>query len=159
MMTGITKPQRDLLHTAKAKLGMDEATYRAMLRNVAGVTSSTELSQRKFQAVLDHLEAIGFTKTVGTHERTGFVARKRKWDALGNRRKMATPAQLARIETDWDMMRWYWAPKGFGNKELALRSFVKHAAGVSDLAFLSYAQAIQVITAIKKTERKREAQG
>jgi len=159
MMIGITNPQKALLHKAKTALGMDDATYRAMLQNVAGVRSSRELPIRKFQAVLDHLESIGFQKTAGTHDRTGFVKHKRKWDALGNRRKMATPAQLARIETDWDMMRWYWAPKGFGNQELALRSFIKHVAGVSDLAFLSYAQAIQVITAIKKTERKREVQG
>jgi|GEM_PF-6487317 len=39
---GITNSQKALIHMAKAKLGMDEETYREMLRNVAGVRAARE---------------------------------------------------------------------------------------------------------------------
>ena len=153
----LTNAQKALLHKAKAEIGLDDATYRDMLFNVAAVRSSCDLTQRGFEAVMKHLAERGFKKQHGTHEFTGYVSRKKKWDkAKGNRAGMATTAQLALIETDWDMLRWYWAPKGFGNATLALRAFLQRTAKVSDLHFLSFKGAIQVITVIKKIEAKRK---
>ena len=152
---GITNAQKALLHKAKHDLGLDDDTYREMLRNVAGVRSSVELSQSGFNAVMAHLQAAGFRKTHGAHEFSGYTARLKKWQVLGLRPGMATPAQLARIETDWELMRWYWAPKGFANMELALRGFIGKVAGVTDLRFLSGKKAVQVITALKHTEARR----
>ena len=153
----LTKAQQALLHTAKRDIGLDDDTYRDMLENVTGVRSSTEMTQRGFEALMKHLEARGFKKTPGAHDFTGYTARLKKWQGLApHRRGMATAAQLAMIETDYDQLRWYWAPKGFGNMELALRSFVKHIAGVSDLRFLSFEKAVQIITTIKKMEARRE---
>ena len=126
---GITNAQKALIHKAKADLGMDEETYRQMLRNVAGVASSVELTARGFEAVIIHLESVGFRKVLGKHEATGYTARLKRWQALGSRPGMASAAQLARIETDWELLRWYWAPKGFANAELALRGFVGKVAG------------------------------
>jgi len=154
---GLTSAQKSLIHTAKAKLGLDEDTYREMLFSLVGVRSSLEMDQRGFDAVMKHLDERGFKKSHGVHEFTGFVAKKKKWDKdRGNLRGMATTAQLARIETDWDLLRWYWAPKGFGNKDLALRAFLQRVAKVSDLRFLSFAGAVQVITTMKKIEAKKE---
>lgn len=154
---GVSSAQKSLLHKAKNDLGLDEATYRDMLFNVAGVRSSLEMSQRGFEAVMKHLAERGFVKTHGEHEFTGYTARKKKWDKdRGNLRGMASTAQLARIETDWNMMRWYWAPKNFGNKDLALRAFLQRVAKASDLRFLSFAGAVQVITTMKKIEKKKE---
>jgi hypothetical protein len=157
---GLTNSQKSLLHKAKSDLGMDEDTYREMLYNLAGVRSSLDMNQRGFEAVMQHLGKCGFVKTHATHEFTGYVARKKKWDKeRGNRAGMATTAQLSRIETDWDMLAWYWAPKGFGNKDLALRAFLQRVARVSDLHFLSFAGAVQVITTLKKIEAKRSEKG
>ena len=155
--SGITDGQKALLHTAKNKLGMDEETYRAMLQNVAGVRSSLNLTQGGFEAVMRHLETVGFAKTHGPHEFTGYTARLKKWKSLGRRPGMASAAQLARIETDWELMRWHWAPKGFANMEVALRAFVGRVAGINDLRFLDSAKAVQIITTIKHMESRRNA--
>lgn len=48
-----------LLHVAKAKLGMSDEDYRAMLDSF-GVTSSVELTIGKFAAVMDRMKAGGF---------------------------------------------------------------------------------------------------
>ena len=156
-MSRITRKQKALLHVAKAQLGLDDESYRAMLGSIAGVRSSTKLKTAKFREVMDHLKRYGFEKTHREHEFTGYAARLRHWQGTaGTRPGMATPAQLARIETDWDGMRWYWAPEGFGNYDLSLRGFLKSQAGVSDLRFLTFAQAHNVIEAVKAISKRRE---
>ena len=44
----MAKPNAHLakIHIAKAQLGMDDVTYRTMLQQVAGVTSSKQLDER-----------------------------------------------------------------------------------------------------------------
>ncbi len=156
--TFITLNQRKLIHVAKRQLGMDEETYREMLRNVAGVSSSTELTLQMFQAVIDHLVSCGFKKTPGEYDYSGFVAYKEKWRKTGMRPGMATPGQLASIEAAWDHMRWYWAPdEGFGNRELALRGFLRKRFGASDLRFLNFDQAHGCIEALKAIQGRRKS--
>ena len=103
----------------------------------------------KFREVMDHLKERGFEKPHGTHEFTGFSAALRKWQSLGHRPNMATPRQLARIETDWHLMCWYWAPNGVGHEALALRGFLQKRYGVADLRFLRFDQAHNCIEALK----------
>lgn len=152
----INKAQKALLHTAKRELGFDEDTYRDMLESVAGVRSSMDLTLPKFQAVMTHLEACGFRKNHSDHEFTGYLANLEKWKRVaGERPGMATPAQLARIETDWLLMKWYWAPDGFGHAGMALRGFLKKSTGVSDLMFLKFSQAHKVIEVVKSISSRR----
>ena len=49
------------IHIAKAQLGLDDETYRAMLWTVGRVKSSADLDYAGRKAVLDHLKARGFT--------------------------------------------------------------------------------------------------
>ena len=48
------------IHLAKKQLGLDEATYRATLKRVAGCLSSAELTADGRALVLDELRALGF---------------------------------------------------------------------------------------------------
>ena len=48
------------IHAAKRDLGMDEETYRAMLRQLTGFESSAALDAVKRRKVLDHLKAKGW---------------------------------------------------------------------------------------------------
>lgn len=55
------------IHIAKKELAMDDATYRAMLQNVAGVSSSKALSDDGITRVLTHLQRCGWKpKNTGT---------------------------------------------------------------------------------------------
>lgn len=49
------------IHIAKAQLGLDDDTYRALLARVAGVRSAKELSPRQVGAVLAEFERLGWT--------------------------------------------------------------------------------------------------
>lgn len=53
------------IHVAKAQLGLDEETYRAMLWSVARVHSAADLDHAGRHAVLDHLRARGFKPSYG----------------------------------------------------------------------------------------------
>lgn len=147
---GITTGQKALIHTAKRDLGLDDATYREMLRNIAGVASSKDLTPRQFEAVIAHLEARGFD-----HKSTGYWANKKKWDVLGRRPGMATAAQLARIEAEWEQLRFYWGPKGFPTARAAMKAFVKKITNVDDLRFLNGEKAVQVLTVIEKIKTRQ----
>lgn len=48
------------IHVAKAQLGLDDETYRAILWSVARVHSAADLDHAGRHAVLDHLRARGF---------------------------------------------------------------------------------------------------
>jgi hypothetical protein len=155
----ITKAQVKLVKLAVRRLGLDDDTYRDMLASVAGVDSCTLLDQDGFERVIDHLRACGFKKEPARHEDSGFVRYKMKWrDALGKSRSgnMATPAQLAAIETAWDSMKWYWAKDGFGNRELSLRGFLQARFKTGDLRFLGFYQAHNCIEALKAIQERRQ---
>lgn len=48
------------VHIAKKNLGLDDATYRAMLDNLFGVDSSAKLSPKQLDQLLGHLTSRGF---------------------------------------------------------------------------------------------------
>lgn len=51
------------IHIAKAQLGMDDASYRALLARVAGVKSAKELTPRQVSAVLAEFQRLGWQPT------------------------------------------------------------------------------------------------
>lgn len=156
--SALNRSQLGLIHLAKKQLGMDDEAYRLMLESVAGVSSARDLDTEGMEKVMIHLKACGFRKVPGRHEHSGFVARKSAYRTeLGERPGMATPGQLAAIESEWDAMQWYWAQGGFGNRDLALRGFLKKRFQASDLRFLSFTQAEKAIMAIKAIQKRRTA--
>ncbi len=48
------------IHIAKKDLGLDDETYREMLLNVAGVTSSAQLDEEGRKKILRHFEQHGY---------------------------------------------------------------------------------------------------
>jgi len=57
------KRKRELakIHIAKAALGLDDDTYRALLMDVTGVDSSSKLHAKQRAAVLERFESKGWT--------------------------------------------------------------------------------------------------
>ena len=48
------------IHVAKAQLGLDDDTYRALLARIAGVRSAKDLNTRQIGAVLAEFERLGW---------------------------------------------------------------------------------------------------
>ncbi|TBV12774.1 gp16 family protein [Stutzerimonas kirkiae] len=69
------------IHIAKAQLGLDDETYRALLARVAGVHSAKELTPRQVGAVLAEFQRLGFepkpaTKRAGRNKPNAATERK-----------------------------------------------------------------------------------
>lgn len=54
------------IHIAKKELGMDDATYRAMLHSVAGVTSAKDLSVAAATKVIANCKRLGWKPKAAT---------------------------------------------------------------------------------------------
>lgn len=49
------------IHMGKRKLGMDNETYREMLRNLTGLDSCSQMTARELKYVLRHMRQAGFS--------------------------------------------------------------------------------------------------
>lgn len=129
-----------LLHVARKQLGLDEDSYRDILRRWGGVESSADLGPVAFEKVMIRMEQLGFRST--WQKRT-----------FGHRRAdMASPAQVNYIRTMWEQYR----PDDAN--EAGLNAWLSKFHHVSALRFVSAGKARAVITALKRmVARKQDA--
>jgi len=130
----LTRIQISLIHVAKEQVGMADDSYRAMLKNVAGVSSSTELNRMGFELVMDNFSRLGFKNP------------KR----FGERRGMASPKQLAYIRSLWHEYT------GSQNDEPLIK-FISNKWHVSHLRFIDTALAPKIITTLRKMVKQPQS--
>lgn len=63
----LRKSQLAKIHMAKAQLGLDDDTYRAMLMSVAGIDSAAKLTAKQRAAVLERFESKGWKRKGKRH--------------------------------------------------------------------------------------------
>ena len=130
-----------IINIAKAQLGLDEDTYRAMLVEVTGVASLRAMTTAQLDAVVMALRKSGFQVT-----------------APGKRLPASTKPYIRMIHGLWKSCHRAGAIEN-GSRE-ALRAFCKRfvAHGDDSVAvdpdMLSYAQATPIIEALKKMEAR-----
>lgn len=134
----MTRKQLALVHVAKKQLGLADEDYRAILERIAGVESSKDLDQRSFEAVMQHMAALGFrcdfTKTF-----------------YGQRRGMASPAQVSLIRALWGEFT-----EGAGDDD-SLGKWLDRTFHVSAVRFVTSKQGQKAITALKAMVAKKRA--
>tara|TARA_R110000787_G_scaffold62754_1_gene141725 strand:- start:26 stop:433 length:408 start_codon:yes stop_codon:yes gene_type:complete len=126
----LTNKQKAILHVAKGKLNLSDNQYRAALVQIAGATSSTELDQAGFEALMGFFEYLGFAPLTT------------RGADYGDRPGMATFAQIA-------LIRDLWAEYTNGTGEDALNKWLLRTFKVSSLRFLKKVCAQKAITALK----------
>lgn len=134
----LTKKQITILHVAKAKLGLDEDTYRDALEANAGVRSAKNMNYGGFLRVMKHFEKAGF-KVQSLKLK---AERKSK-----TRPGMATDAQIKKIKAVWLTLAGSYYTRG--QEWRALRGFLKKRFRVEHENFLNLETAGKVIEAIK----------
>ena len=163
----INTAQKALLHIAADEIGIDRDTYEDILDQYGGVRSSVDLTPAAFKRVMKHLEGLGFERRPkapqvnSTTRRDQYEHYRARWASLGHRPGMATPDQLARIECDWDELRWWWQGEDKkGSREKALRGLLFKRFHRSELRMLETRDAFKVIEALKNiAARKQKGKG
>lgn len=132
MTTKDSKPRLiQLIHIAKSQLGMDDDTYRNMLKQLTQKDSTKLLTVGQLNRVITHLQGLGFkiqTKNKQPAPKT-FDPQSKKIRALW--------LELHRLGHIQD------------SSEAALAAYVKRMTSIESLAWLSTAQASQVIETLK----------
>ena len=123
-----------LIHVARQKVGMDEDTYRALLHDRFGLSSSTDMDWRQRKQLLDHFKTLGF-KVVPSKKRP-------------QSRPLASDVQSTKIRELWLML--HTNGKVRNPDESALAAFVKRQTKVDALQWLTTKQASAVIEELKK---------
>lgn len=124
---------------ARKRLDMCDADYRALLQRVAGVASSTELTQAGFALVMDEFARLGFISTARSE-----AAKQDSRAAWAS-----SYAQRSKIAAMWDAWKGQHDPQG-------LRHWLEHHHGVSDLRFCSSEKASKIIGALAHFKPKSQ---
>ena len=111
---------------------MDDDTYRLALVKIAGVTTSNDLTQDGFEAVMGFFDHCGFKPTVAAGA------------SYGSRPGFASPAQVELIRSLWMEVH-----HERDLDEGALNGWLRKFFKVSSLRFLPVQAAPKVITALK----------
>ena len=140
----LSNSQNRIMHVAKAKLNLSDEAYRSSLVHIAGVTSSTELDQGGFEAMMGFFDYLGFKPL------------QKSGPNYGSRPGMASFAQIELIRALWRE----WTGQAWGViDDSGLNTWVKRVFKVDSLRFLTATQAPKVITALKamKAHKARAA--
>lgn len=127
-----------LIHVAKKQLALSEEDYREILDAAAGVKSARELTPGGFEAVMSHFELLGFKSTSASR-------------GYGQRRNMATPAQVHAIRQGWA------AYTGGEGTEAQLNAWLHAKFGISALRFLDRWTVGKALHALRCMNRRRSA--
>jgi hypothetical protein len=125
-----------LLHVARAKLGLGEDDYRAILTRYGGAASARDLDARGFEAVLNRFRQLGFEAA-------------RRQQGYGDRFGMASDAQL-------ELIRNLWAEVSGGLPEARLNAWLQHF-GVSALRFATRKKAAKIIAGLRAWKARKAA--
>ncbi|KGJ20714.1 regulatory protein GemA [Paracoccus sanguinis] len=136
----INRKQLALIHVARGKLKLSDDVYRTALAQVAGVTSSAELDQD------------GFTAMMGLFEYLGFRPTQPQGENYGARQGMASFAQIELIRSLW---REY--TRGVYEGEAQLSKWLERCFKVSSLRFLTAEDGRKAITALKSMKMRTRA--
>ncbi|MCA3456819.1 MAG: regulatory protein GemA [Rhodobacter sp.] len=136
----LNRNQTSLFHVVKAKLGWSDEIYREVLARIGGVTSSTELDQDGFNAIMAFAEYSGFRPTVS------------KTPRFGDRPGFATFAQLTLIRELWREVH---RQRECDDDHLAAWLHKYHK--VDSLRFLTMDAARKVIVTLKSWKSRRSA--
>jgi phage gp16-like protein len=137
------------IHVARRRLGLDEETYRTVLKGLAGVTSAADLDARGRARVLAAFREWGGLPGRGARPET--PPSPERIVRLASR-----PAHVGKLRALWRRMHAAGIVHDPGPE--ALDHFIRHRTGVADARHLTGEQAARVVAALRawwRRERRR----
>ncbi|PZP59988.1 MAG: regulatory protein GemA [Delftia acidovorans] len=138
------------IHTLKAKLQLTEEDYRALLRNLTGVTSSKDMTATQREAVRDHMQGLALRMGVATATRR----RSMSGQQFDQAKRQASPRER-KVWALWTQLHRNGVVKDTRRK--ALDAWVERQVGVSSLRFCTAAQLDTCIEALKSWQNREAA--
>lgn len=142
------------IHIAQKELGLDDATYRAVLVRCTGQSSSAKMTGPQRDAVVKEFIRLGWKPrpTKFANNEMHYATDKR---AKAKTNRWRAPSENPMHRKIWALgkeldIRGYWKSEW---KE-GLRKFVKKETGVDDIDWLETKQASNVIEALKSIVRR-----
>lgn len=123
-----------IIHVAKSKTGIDEASYRGILAG-AGCESSKDITTvQQFNLIMDSFKALGFSYKP-------LPGRTKKTTVQGN------PGYITERQEYY--IRGLWSLASRSKDEASLRAMIKRIGSVDDISFLHRSNATSVILALR----------
>lgn len=146
---GITKRQIRLIHTLKNRLGWDDLTYRMFLMENSPhfASSCLELSEEQAEEIIIKMRKEAVRKGVWEE-----YNKNKKYENMDGRERMATGAQLRKIEAMWKEIC---TAKNERERAKILRALLWKKFRVSDLRFLEEYQVRKVIKMFEAMKQRR----
>lgn len=124
-----------LIHVARRELGLDEETYRTLLRTAGKAESTKEMGVPALMRVVEHMK------------RAGFKVRSSK-PGVGKARPMTISPTASKVRALWLFLHHLGAVRD--PSEAALATYVKRIAKVDDLRWLPGDKVDPLIESLKK---------
>lgn len=141
-----TSHQRQQIGYMRKLLGLDDDTYREMLSQYNSAESSKDLSVYDANILLNKL--CDMAKNAGTFQSKASTRMKQyKYNNLGYRSGMASPAQLRKIEAMWFNVSY---SKTDEARVKGLNTMVKRITGKDSLKFITCSDVSKLIKAIEE---------
>jgi hypothetical protein len=148
----INSTQIKKMHALKNALKMPDSAYRKLLfTEFYPATSSKNLTFEQAEEFINNLEAMAID--MGAWEK---YEGREKYENLGFRQGMATPAQLRLIEALWNDVSVITESK---SRQKALRSWLQKRFKVSDIRFLDSTATKKVIYALNHMKKQKPENG
>lgn len=136
------KAKRRAIHVARRQLDLDDASYRALLKRAADVSSSADLvTLDQADAVLDALARIGFAHR---------PKKVRPGQHAGTPHNLARAPMLQKVEALLADMELPWS-----YAEAIAKRQTKQAGGIERLAWVPDADLVGVVAALHREKKKR----
>ena len=130
-----------LIHIAKGQLGMDEDTYRSLLRHEGQADSTDRMTLAQLETVLRRMKDLGFQVRAPKSPRTA-----------APQRPLAQAPQDRKIRALWLDLHGMGVVRNAD--EAALAAFVQRMTGVAALQWLTTEQASAVIEHLKRWQQR-----
>ena len=126
-----------MVHIGSSKIDWNREDYEEFLFGITGKTSCRQMEIYELVRVVQRLKEVGVLKE-----------KPKKYDELGDREGMASPAMLRKIEVLWGEICYSSRP------DVSLRRFIFKVAKVSDIIFLTKRAAGKVLYVINRIRRE-----
>ncbi len=142
----ITNRQKKKIHTIVHALGMPDEDYRNLLNKWFGVETCLKLNYSQAEVSIQRLEYIAAKMGKWEH----WEDNRTKYNELGRRPGMASPAQLRMIEAMWAGVSYQ---KTSGEKGRALDRFIFNYFQISSLRFLESRHVKKIIRVLEEMKK------